>query len=67
VEGLTLKELEGVIGDKNVVKLGHSKGFRSKLIAKGKEGRFVATSVSAQSHKVPESIRLTIPDELNTR
>lgn len=43
VEGLTIQELEKAVGDKNVVKVGQSKAFKSKWINKGKDGRFVAT------------------------
>jgi phenylalanyl-tRNA synthetase alpha chain len=42
MEGLTMGELEKVVGDKNIVKVGYSRAFKSKWIAKGKEGRFVA-------------------------
>jgi phenylalanyl-tRNA synthetase alpha chain len=40
--GLTMGELEKAVGDKNVVKVGQMRAFKSKWIAKGKEGRFVA-------------------------
>lgn len=43
VEGLTIQELEKAVGDKNVVKVGQSRAFRSKWIIKGKDGRFVAS------------------------
>jgi len=49
MEGLTIKELEEIIGDKNVVKMGQGKGFRAGWIAKGSgksEGKLVAKSVS---------------------
>jgi phenylalanyl-tRNA synthetase alpha chain len=42
MEGLNMGELEKVVGDKNTVKVGYSRAFKSKWIAKGKEGRFVA-------------------------
>lgn len=42
MDGLTIPELEQVVGDKNAVKVGYGKAFRSKWIAKGKEGRLVA-------------------------
>lgn len=48
LEGLTVSELEAAVGDKNVVKVGQGKAFKSKWIAKGKEGRLVA-SVSRTS------------------
>jgi phenylalanyl-tRNA synthetase alpha chain len=47
MEGLTVSELEAAVGDKNVVKVGQGKAFKSKWIAKGKEGRLVA-SVSSK-------------------
>lgn len=43
MEGLTIKELEEAVGDKNTVKIGQMRAFKSKWIAKGKEGRFVAS------------------------
>jgi phenylalanyl-tRNA synthetase alpha chain len=43
MEGLTIPELEAAVGDKNVVKVGQGKAFKSKWIAKGKEGRLVAS------------------------
>lgn len=43
VAGLTVAELEVAVGDKNVVKVGHGKAFKSKWISKGKEGRLVAS------------------------
>lgn len=43
VEGLTIAELEKKIGDKDVVKVGQGKAFRSKWIKKGDEGRLVAS------------------------
>jgi phenylalanyl-tRNA synthetase alpha chain len=42
VEGLTISELDAAVGDKNVVKVGQGKAFKSKWIAKGKEGRLIA-------------------------
>ena len=48
MDGLTVSELEAAVGDKNVVKVGQGKAFKSKWIAKGKEGRLVA-SVSISS------------------
>ena len=48
MEGLTVSELEAAVGDKNVVKVGQGKAFKSKWIAKGKEGRLVV-SVSSKS------------------
>lgn len=50
MEGLTVSELEAAVGDKNVVKVGQGKAFKSKWIAKGKEGRLVAL-VSSKSDK----------------
>ena len=43
VDGLTISQLETAIGDKNVAKVGQGKAFKSKWIAKGKEGRLVAS------------------------
>jgi phenylalanyl-tRNA synthetase alpha chain len=43
MDGLTIAELEAAVGDKNVAKLGQGKAFKSKWIAKGKEGRLVAS------------------------
>ena len=43
IHGLTISELETAVGDRNVVKVGQGKAFKSKWIAKGKEGRLVAS------------------------
>lgn len=43
VEGLTVSELEAVVGDRNVVKVGQGKAFKSKWITKGEGGRLVAS------------------------
>ncbi len=43
VEGLSMQELEKAVGDKNTVKIGQMRAFKSKWIAKGEAGRFVAT------------------------
>jgi phenylalanyl-tRNA synthetase alpha chain len=43
MDGLTIQELEAVIGDKSVVKVSQGKAFKSKWIAKGKEGKLVAS------------------------
>jgi phenylalanyl-tRNA synthetase alpha chain len=43
MDGLTIAELEAAVGDKNVVKVGQGKAFKSKWIAKGKDGRLVAS------------------------
>ncbi|PQE27176.1 hypothetical protein CJF32_00000141 [Rutstroemia sp. NJR-2017a WRK4] len=48
VDGLTVSELEAAVGDKNVVKVGQGKAFKSKWISKGKEGRLVASTDSIQ-------------------
>jgi phenylalanyl-tRNA synthetase alpha chain len=50
VGGLTVSELEAAVGDQNVAKVGQGKAFKSKWIAKGKEGRLVA-SVSEDSRR----------------
>jgi phenylalanyl-tRNA synthetase alpha chain len=41
--GLSVAELETAVGDKNVAKVGQGKAFKSKWIAKGKDGRLVAS------------------------
>lgn len=43
MDGLTVAELEAAVGDKNVAKVGQGKAFKSKWIAKGKDGRLVAS------------------------
>lgn len=43
MDGLTVSELEAAVGDKNVVKVGQGKAFKSKWIAKGKDGKLVAS------------------------
>jgi phenylalanyl-tRNA synthetase alpha chain len=48
MNGLTVAELEATVGDKNVAKVGQGKAFKSKWIAKGKDGRLVA-SVSCKA------------------
>ncbi|PHH76319.1 hypothetical protein CDD82_4048 [Ophiocordyceps australis] len=48
MDGLTVQELEQVIGDKNVTKLGQGKAFREKWISKSKDGKLVATAESIQ-------------------
>lgn len=49
MDGLTVAELEAAVGDKNVAKVGQGKAFKSKWIAKGKDGRLVASvSFNAQ-------------------
>jgi phenylalanyl-tRNA synthetase alpha chain len=54
IAGLTVSELEAAVGDRNVAKVGQGKAFKSKWIAKGKEGRLVVT--------VSEAVRLyTMP------
>ncbi len=52
MEGLTMAELEKTVGDKNTVKVGQMRAFKSKWIAKGKEGRFVAAVRSSRLHKI---------------
>lgn len=42
MEGLTMQELEAKVGDKNTVKIGQMRAFKSKWIAKGEAGKFVA-------------------------
>jgi phenylalanyl-tRNA synthetase alpha chain len=43
IEGLTVKELEAAIGDKKAASVGQGKAFKSKWIAKAKDGRLVAS------------------------
>lgn len=43
VDGLTVQDLEKVIGDKNVAKVGQGKAFKEKWIAKGNDGKLVAS------------------------
>lgn len=43
MEGLTVQELEEAIGDRNVVKLGQGKAFKSRWIVRGRDGRLVAS------------------------
>lgn len=55
VEGLTVKELEAVIGDKKAASVGQGKAFKSKWIAKAKDGRLVAsvsTNVTGGSTRI---------------
>jgi len=49
VEGLAVHELEKVIGDKTVTKVGQSKAFKEKWISRTKDGRFKA-AVCVPSH-----------------
>jgi phenylalanyl-tRNA synthetase alpha chain len=42
MEGLTMAELENAVGDRNTAKVGQMRAFKSRWIAKGQEGRFVA-------------------------
>jgi hypothetical protein len=43
VDGLTVSELEAAVGDRNVVKVGQGKAFKSKWIKKGDGGKLVAS------------------------
>jgi phenylalanyl-tRNA synthetase alpha chain len=43
MEGLTIPELETVIGDKQVTKVGRGKAFKEKWISKTKDGKLVAS------------------------
>ena len=49
MDGLTIAELESAIGDKGVVSVGQGKAFRSKWIAKGKDGKLVASVCALQT------------------
>ncbi len=42
VDGLSVADLEKAVGDKTVTKLGQSKAFKEKWIAKTKDGKFKA-------------------------
>ncbi|KAI1005933.1 Phenylalanine--tRNA ligase alpha subunit [Podosphaera aphanis] len=46
MEGLTISELEAVVGDKKVVKIGQGKAFGLKWIGKGQDGKLIATTSS---------------------
>ena len=43
LEGLAISDLEKVIGDKNVVKVGQGKAFKEKWISKTKDNKLVAS------------------------
>ena len=66
VEGLTVKELEAAIGDKKAASLGQGRAFKSKWIAKAKDGRLIA-SVSYKPCKELLNLSLMIVDRLNRR
>ena len=53
MEGLTMKELEEKVGDKNTVKIGQMRAFKSKWIAKGEAGKFVATVCVPRTYTLP--------------
>ena len=53
MDGLTIAELESTIGDKGVVSVGQGKAFRSKWIAKGKDGKLVASVGALQAGDGP--------------
>ena len=65
MEGLTVSELEAAVGDKNVVKVGQGKAFKSKWITKGMEGRLVA-AVSSNSN-ILRGCKLIVTDWFDTR
>ncbi|KAI6087913.1 tRNA synthetases class II core domain (F)-domain-containing protein [Hypoxylon rubiginosum] len=48
VDGLTVQDLEKIIGDKSVVKIGQGKAFKEKWISKTKDGKFKAMVDSIQ-------------------
>lgn len=52
VDGLTISDLERIVGDRNVVKVGQGKAFKSKWITKGKDGRLVASVSLANLSRV---------------
>jgi hypothetical protein len=66
VLGLTVSELEAAVGDKNVVKVGQGKAFKSKWITKGKEGRLIA-SVSLSYESLLLGSMLMTADGLDRR
>ncbi|KAI1202109.1 phenylalanyl-tRNA synthetase alpha chain [Nemania serpens] len=57
LEGLTIPDLEKVIGDKSAAKLGQGKAFKEKWISKGKDGKLVASV---------DSIKDTTREQLKT-
>jgi hypothetical protein len=65
VEGLTVKELEAAIGDKKAASVGQGKAFKSKWIAKAKDGRLIA-SVRYFGTKRCSRLLITV-DRFNTR
>ncbi|KAF2267728.1 phenylalanyl-tRNA synthetase alpha chain [Lojkania enalia] len=48
VEGLSVQELEKVIGDKNITKVGQGKAFKEKWIAKTSDGKLKAMKDSIE-------------------
>jgi phenylalanyl-tRNA synthetase alpha chain len=64
VDGLTIAELETAVGDRNVMKVGQGKAFKSKWITKGKDGRLVA-SVSFKIQIRFTGARLMVEDTIN--
>jgi hypothetical protein len=66
VEGLTVKELEVAIGDKKAASVGQGKAFKSKWIAKARDGRLVA-SVRYCFPRKCLNLSLKAADRLNSR
>lgn len=60
VEGLTIEELQKVIGDKDVTKVGHSRAFKEKWIAKdGKKFKAAKESVKDTTKEQLQAIKDT--------
>ncbi|KAK0731714.1 phenylalanyl-tRNA synthetase alpha chain [Lasiosphaeris hirsuta] len=61
MEGLSVRELEETIGDKNVVKIGQGKAFKEKWISKTKDGKFkaIAESIKDVTRGQLETIKTT--------
>jgi phenylalanyl-tRNA synthetase alpha chain len=58
VDGLSVHELEKAIGDKNVTKLGQSKAFKEKWIARTADGKFKTTVRSWLCRATPLALLL---------
>ncbi|KAG9245710.1 phenylalanyl-tRNA synthetase-like protein alpha chain [Calycina marina] len=67
MEGLSLSELEDVIGDKKAVQLGSGKGFKNKWFSKEKSGKLVAKTTGDVEDVTRDQLRIvqqkhTYPD-----
>lgn len=69
VEGLSVQDLEKVIGDKNVTKLGQGKAFKEKWISRTSDGKFKASVSTSRLHHGRERSTLTAcrPSRSRTR